>query len=666
VRAEEYIRESERRRRLLVEPYDPIAGTGSPIDRVEVEIDEGQAVRLPVEMMELEAVRLAVEKRSTIRRVVEDAGARWGPRAKQALLKKRAFYDFEFFCASAVMIDTKAGEIAPLILNRPQRASMAVREEQRLRGEPIRHIELKHRQYGSTTEKNAYVAWLQNVRRMKWNAYIISLQADQARKIVGRYRTMAQHWPAWLGSITMAPYAGATNAKIIVEREAWIAIGTAKNPNAPSGDTAQVVLISEAGKMSDSTVHNASSLVTNIVSLVPILPETAIMVESTAERSGVWFRAEVDRARNFESGFAFSFTSWVSDETRVIPIEDLRQFAESLDQYERDVLWTAGATLEQIAWYRRKKLDYQQTWQMRQEHPTTPEEAFQGGELRVFDPPAVARLLPTCRDPIATGDLRGRSPEGPLSLADVRFERSDTGRIRVWRWPWDDYGGRFDLERYTYGNRFAAAADVGGRWEGADPSECAILDRLPTLYQQPPEIVAEWWGRGDPDLFAWACCQLALFYGRAYLVIESNFYERRRSRPSNAQMPDMTSSVLDVIRDHYDNLYLREPADDIRERTDYKVGFQANRKSKPMIISALNARLRGEVPGYIERSYRAPREMDSYIVHPDGSMGASAGKHDESVITRALLAWIDGSMPAVREIDKRQPIRTVHAGAAQF
>ena len=665
MRISQIIAESERRRRLLETPYNAFTGEGSYIDRIPIEYEKGYIIHVPAEMAETEGVRACLDGGLTVQQYFEGNGFTWN--ADEGMLKwakARMLYDYEYWCSVCFNIETKEGGLDTLVLNRPQRLSIPQREEQRLAGRPIRQIELKHRQYGSTTEKNAYVCWFQNVRKRRWNGYIISLQADQAKKIVARYKKAADNYPVDFGSITMAPYFGLTNTKAIKERDCWLAIGTARNPNAPSGDTIQLALISEAGKMASNVVQNAEALVTNIISMVPLAPDTMILVESTAEKTGKWFKNEVARARNGESGFEFLFTSWVSDETRVLPVENPREFAESFSEYERETLWENGATLEQINWYRETAKFHPEPWRMKQENPTTPEEAFAAAERRVFGPDDVQRLRQGCRAPIVRGTLRGAAIEGPGCTDGLELEKDDRGRLRIWRYPFDNYGGYFDLESFYYPNRFCVAADVGGKWEGSDLSNCAVLDRLPTLEREPPEIVADWVGRGDADLFAWICIQICTWYDQARLFIEANFYEKNPSR--DEVDPSQGITVLDIVNAHYDNIYLREVYDDVRKQTDYKVGFHTNKKSKPLILNLLNASIRRQPAGYVERNYDACDQLDTYIVHPNGYMGADEGKFDDLAITRALLHFGNDEMDPVKAvpIKKKRPQRVT--GAASF
>jgi hypothetical protein len=573
-----------------------------------------------------------------------------------------------------VTIEDNQGNLVPLTLNPPQRKSAAVRERQRRHGKPIRQLELKHRQYGSTTEKNAYVAWHQNVLHRRWNAYVISLDQGGAREIVARYDRIAKHYPPQMGQITLRPYYGAQNTKLIPERECFLAIGSAKRPNAPSGRTIQGALISEAGKMKSTNAQGADKLMTNITSMVQLQPETLLLVESTAEESGVWFREEVAKARRGDSNYAFTFISVFDDPRCQLDVTgdpdiDVREWIRRWDE-DAERMWSMGATLGQIRWYQVKERSYRQPWQMKQENPRDPDEAFQTGAKRVFRPTYVNAMRETCRPAKKRGELMGAGQTGELALTDVSFEPEPRGRLRIWREPGDTYGGLLE-NGVQYRNRYAVASDVGpGQSKDADYSVTGVLDRAPRVFGGHPEIVAVWRGHEDADLYAWKAAQLAAWYEWAYWAIEVNSYEWRPKAEKDA---DFGVAVVDEVKEVYPNLYHREVHDNVNDKTYRKVGWRTTADSKPVMIKALQRRLRsvhqarqGNDPGgpiYVERFEEACNEMDTFVTK-GGTMQAMDGKKDDIVVVDALLCHLDDEMPPVRKRQRKDRPQAKPSSAA--
>ena len=59
-----------------------------------------------------------------------------------------------------------------------------------------------------------------------------------------------------------------------------------------------------------------------------------------------------------------------------IGLSKYRQFIETMNEYEM-YLFELGATLEAIAWYRKKKMSMEEEWRMCSEYRSDPKEAFQ-------------------------------------------------------------------------------------------------------------------------------------------------------------------------------------------------------------------------------------------------------------------------------------------------
>jgi hypothetical protein len=621
------ITENAKRRQALNEAYNPLTGEGSPLERRALQIEPGTVVWLPIAMFD-EPIVQQIRQEGGIRGAAESVEVKEAEYRK-AFTDCRFGYDYEFWCASCVTIEDNEGKLVPLVLNRAQRISLKHREQQRMNNEPVRQLELKYRQYGSTTEKNAYIVWLQNIVYEGYNAYICSLDTDGAKEILSRYDRIAEHYPSAVGNIRIQGYRGARNTLQIKNRRAKINIGSAERPNAPSGRSVQAVLISEAGKMKSTTKTGAEKLITNMMSMVKMAPHTFVLIESTAESVGKWFREEVYRARNDneESGFELTFISWIEDNTLQKTVDDYESFIKSFGEYDW-FLWELGATLEQINWYRHREKEYPAPWMMKQEFPSTVEEAFQGSGRRVFVPTYVQNARKTCREPKYIGNLYADGQKGKAALKGIAFEPEPKGSLRIWAKP-DDPKPEKPIRR-----RYCAFVDIGGRTKEADYSVVSVFDRYWMLYGGGPERVATWRGHLDQDLFAWVAARIAKWYQNALLAVEVN--SLKREAIGNEGQHHKT--VLDEISKHYRNLYTRTDPEKVREGAPTRYGFHTNPASKDMIINTLNGALRDEI--YVERDYVACDEMDAYELKDDGSMGAKQGMHDDVLMTTAGNVWL--------------------------
>ena len=175
--------------------------------------------------------------------------------------------------------------------------------------------------------------------------------------------------------------------------------------------------------------------------------------------------------------------------------------------------------------------------------------------------------------------------------------------------------------------------DVGGRSAKADWSVIAIFDRMPMAFGERPEIVAQWRGHTDFDLLTEKAADASRFYGNALLVIESNTLETHdRDRHTDG---DLSSFILNRLRDSYPNLYARSRSEEAVTRgVPVRYGFHTNIATKPMIIATLVKVIREGM--YIERDPACLDEYLSYERRQNGSYGAIAGCHDDLLMTRAI------------------------------
>jgi hypothetical protein len=343
------------------------------------------------------------------------------------------------------------------------------------------------------------------------------------------------------------------------------------------------------------------------------------------------------------------------------PIKDKAEFVASMGEYDK-FLWSAGATLEHIAWYRKKAQGYHNQWEMQAEYPTTPDEAFQSTGSRIFPITYVQSARQSCTDPLAVGDLHGASQKGKDAFKNILFEPRIGGFVSIWTMP-HSLGMEKSGKKYT--NRYCAFGDVGGRSEKADYSSVTVLDRFMTQYGGVPTVCAEFHGHMDHDLFAWYAARLCMWYGKALLAIEVNSLQNDHGDAQRGFETNNSMTVLDEIKDYYDNLYYRVKPEQIQDKWTGVLGFNTNRSTKPMIIDALNGAMRDGA--YEEKNLKACDEFDRYELKQNGTMGAVEGEHDDRVISRAGAIWLSGTMDPVKEISAVAPISTAKRGGfAQF
>ena len=616
-------------RRIIHLPDSPI-----PLQYIPMAMDDIELVSLLRRFGSIDKFIKGHLKTKPTAQVVNEVWKHW--------IKLRIRYDFEFWATMFVRIKNKMsdGDI-PFRLNRPQRRLLSEMEKMRMENKPIRIILLKARQWGGSTLVQIYMAWIQLVHRKSWNSVICAHLKDSALNIKGMYTKLLGNYPPWLldfdEPIKFKPFEKMANTSVISATKSKITIGSAESPESVRGTDAVMAHLSEVAFWPSSPRKTPESMVRSVCGSVALLPMSVIVMESTANGTGNYFHKECMRAKQGESDKKFVFVPWYEIEIYSQPISDYHEFIESLSKYEWE-LWEKGATLEAIAWYREKRKEYSEHADMMAEYPSDEVEAFNYSGEKVFSHTAVERLRKECCSPKYRGDVYGKDEKGKEALCDIKFAEESGGKLNIWELP--------DSEN-NFSNRYITVVDIGGRSDKADYSVIAVFDRYWLKYGGIPEVVAQWRGHLDHDLLAWKAAQIAQYYNKALLVIESNTLETEHSDD------DSTEYILETISRYYPNLYARQPSNMIHSG-GIRWGFHMNRATKLMLIAHQVRMLREN--GYIEHDYDACYEHDVFERKPNGSYGAMEGHHDDILITRCIGTYICYTEPLPQE--KRNNIVT--------
>lgn len=204
------------------------------------------------------------------------------------------------------------------------------------------------------------------------------------------------------------------------------------------------------------------------------------------------------------------------------------------------------------AWYASKKRGMLE-WQLHQEYPSNPEEAFIKSGNPVFDVDELRRI--EVREP-QRGSLHPLSERGQGS--SLRFVGD--GPLHVWELP-------KTRAKYVIG------ADVAEGLEHGDYSVAHVIDI------ETGSVVAKWRGHIAPDLFGsdvlW---YLGHFYNVALIGPEANNHG--------------FTTVTALKNKHYPNLYYRHSYDERTNKKTKKLGWMTTAKTKPLMVDELVRALR--------------------------------------------------------------------------
>lgn len=272
--------------------------------------------------------------------------------------------DLEFFCKHCLKIKPKEGDIHPFTLNRAQKYLHYRLEQQLARTGRVRALILKGRQQGCST----YVAaryYHKATRHKGKSVYILSHEASTTTKlfnIVKRYHEYMPE-PAKPGTVK-------DNEKsIIFSLNSEYSIGTAGNKNTGRGGTVQLFHGSEVG-----FYENTEELQTGLLQSIADLPNTEIILESTANGMGNYFHQMCMGALKGENEYELIFIPWYwQPEYTKEPPSDF----EPTDE-EKKLIESYKLSHAQLYWRRMKIASLVGgEWKFKQEYPNNIQEAFQ-------------------------------------------------------------------------------------------------------------------------------------------------------------------------------------------------------------------------------------------------------------------------------------------------
>lgn len=688
---DEILRINERRNSILNAPFNPLTGEGAPLQRFPLYLGDYEipVQWLPETMKDIPLICLLTES-GGIEDAIRHIGTKYAgcPESRKTLvqefIKLRISHDFCFWAYCYVTIkDKKGGRNIPFTLNYPQRKVLDELEKMRTAGLPIRMILLKARQWGGSTLIQMYMAWIQLVHREGFYSAIVAHLTSASKTIRAMYSKMIKEYPpALLGCasphpLSLTPYEGSHNDVIISQkgkavRDNVICIGSMQTPDSVRGGDIALAHLSEVGLWKETLGKSPEDVIRSVSSSIMYAPLTMDVMESTANGEHNLFHNEWIAAKKGESLRTPVFVAWFEIERYAVPFKDHTEkllFARNLIRNKecREAsshreepgaylwyLWTIGATLESINWYIKVRRGYNSHHAIASEYPSDDIEAFKHSGESVFDRYSVEKLRSTCRNPIATGEIRGARAAGKAALSGLKFDESAQGLLKIWEYP---------DKTLKISDRYIAVADVGGRSSKSDYSDIVVFDRYWLTQGEGPVVAAEWHGHIRHDMLAWKMAQIAAFYNNALLVVESNTYETRdKDRDTEG---DHTEYILDQIAYVYPNLYARPASaaaqQSVTEPPPARWGFQTNVHTKPLIIDNLIKHVEDNL--YIEREEEVLVEYNAYEKKPNGSLGAAKGMHDDRLMARAIGLYISTTLPlpritgkSVTALSRRKPI----------
>ena len=230
---------------------------------------------------------------------------------------------------------------------------------------------------------------------------------------------------------------------------------------------------------------------------------------------------------------------------------------------------------------------------LRQEYPTTAEEAFVNSGQTYFPTTKVVSLLAK----VGTG-IRGELSTN--EKGEVQFQPVVNGAWEIWNMP-------------QKGTKYVAGGDTA---EGLAHGDAQVLFMI---NHKTEDCDAIYHSQVPPDEFATEVYKGGKFYNWALVAIESN------------KDGLWVNGALDKLG--YMNLYYRKVFDDITQKVTKYFGWKTTSSTRPFALAAMRAIFVKKVGGFPKQLLT---EMLTFVRNVKGRPEAMAGSHDDVVMAASI------------------------------
>jgi len=534
--------------------------------------------------------------------------------------KRKALASYSAFSNAYLKIVNKEKKQCPLKLNTVQQEINDIIEDKNSRGEPVRLIILKARQEGVSTFFQGRMMYAAATRE-NVNGLVVAHRDDSTTAIFEKAKYMYDNLPD-----NIKPMKKASNAKELIfdtpsnyngdkkGLNSKLRIQTAGSAGIGRSDTFNYAHLSEFGLWEGKDDKSPANQLSGIMDAIPDVAGTEVIIESTAfgynDFKTIW-----DDAVAGKSIWTPLFFPWQKHCEYITEFKDDNEkilFIQTMSDYEKYLLNDMKISLERINWWRNKlKSKNNDINLMKQENPTTPEEAFLFSGTPVFDNDIIHRRIEHLRQdyenrPPKRGyfSFEWNDPDTKDRIKDdtIEFAENANGYIAMYSDVWS---------RYPY----VIGGDTKG--EGSDKFAGTVINnatgvRVATLHENI-----------DPDTYTHQMYCLGKYYNDALIGIEINF--------------DLYP-VKELDRLGYVNQYTRQTVDSIGEPYQKKTGFKTDGNTRPMIISKEMVLIRDNTELFTD--IEMLRECLTFVYDKNMRPDAQIGKHDDLLFSDMIANQI--------------------------
>jgi hypothetical protein len=296
---------------------------------------------------------------------------------KQAAQHRRLQADLEYYCAKALKIKTKDGKLEPFIWNKAQRYIHECIETQKAETGMVRVLILKGRQQGCSTYVGARffkgATWEGNTA-----VYILSHEGESTKTLLGKVQTYWEKSP----EVVRPEITIGNKNEFKFENGSTYRVGTAGAKNTGRSQTNKLFHGSEV-----AFYDNTESISSGVLQTIADIPDTEIILESTANGVGDFYHTACMDALEGRGRYRLIFVPWHwQDEYTSTP-----PLGWDFSDNELELKEMYGLTDGQLYWRYLKIIELKSERLFKQEYPFTVQEAFQSSGSSLLKADAVQR-----------------------------------------------------------------------------------------------------------------------------------------------------------------------------------------------------------------------------------------------------------------------------------
>jgi len=549
--------------------------------------------------------------------------------------REKSKTDYKLFSRRNIKIVNKDGERVNFEHNEIQDIINRTVGRIRAEGKPVRIIVLKARQEGVSTNEQGRMIYNTTTNSNR-TGLIVAHQAPTTATIFEKARYMYNNLPADVKPMTRASnarelifdtptgYTGkdkGLNSKISIQVAGDVTIGR--------GDTVFYAHLSEFALWPSPDGKEPKKQLAGILQAVPKTQDTEVVIESTANGYNDFKDLWDDAVQGRNEWTPLFFAWWHLKEYRMpCDITEYQKLVDSLSlslrNYVLQIKETYGLTKEQIKWYVwTLKNDCNSDWNMmKQENPTTPEEAFISTGNPVFNNEKIQARIGQLRQ-----EYEKNAPKrGRFSFEWNNPEIMDVPLENTIKWIPDRNGCIKMYEEPKPGYPYAIGGDTKG--EGNDKFAGTVRNnstgkRCATLHGE----------MKSKDYTAQMFC-MGHYYNTAVIGIEINF----------------NTYPIELLTDwKYPRQYLRQKINTLDEKVQNQYGWKTDGATRPLIIER-------EIT-LIEENVDLFTDIDFLLecltfVYDKGRPDAMSGKNDDILFSDMICEAVgDQQSHLAEEVD---------------